>query len=121
VSPTDSDVQNLLHSIVPTAVSACTGLMSGALNVIYIQMDNADHAEQAFDSIASDFGATPKSWSQGGGSGQYLTSTDSSGQPELIASFEQVPVLVAVTVVDGKKVSEADMKAYWQSTLLPPA
>lgn len=120
VSPTDTDVQNLLHSIVPIAVSACTGLMSGDLNVIYIQMDTADHAAQAFAAIASDFGAKSQSWSQGGASGQYLTSTDSSNQPELIASYDQVPVLMAVTAVDGKTVSEADMKAYWQSTLLPP-
>jgi hypothetical protein len=120
VSATDANVQDLLHSIVPIAVSACTGLMSGNLSVIYIQMDTADHAEQAFDAIASDFGAKSQTWNQGGASGLYLTSTDSTNQPQLISSYDQVPVLMAVTVVDGKTVSEADMKSFWQSTLLPP-
>jgi hypothetical protein len=114
-------VQDLLHSIVPVAVSGCTGLMSGDLNVVYIQLDTEDHAVQAFDAMASDFKATPEDWSQGGASGQYLTWTDSAGQPELIASYSQVPVIVAVTVVDGKSATADEMKSYWQSTLLPPA
>ena len=59
-------VQDLLHSIVPVAVSGCTGLMSGDLNVVYIQLDTEDHAVQAFDAMASDFKATPEDWSQGG-------------------------------------------------------
>jgi actin-like ATPase involved in cell morphogenesis len=120
VPATDADVQNLLHSIEPVSISACTGLRSGALNVIYIQLDTEDHAVQVFNGIVSDFGASPQKWSQGSATGQYLTSSDSGGQPELISSYAQVPVVMAVTVVDGKSISPADLKAFWQQTLLPP-
>jgi actin-like ATPase involved in cell morphogenesis len=120
VPATDTGVQNLLHSIEPVSISACTGLRSGALNVIYIQLDTADHAAQVFNGIVSDFGASAQKWSQGGANGQYLTSSDSTGQPELISSYAQVPVIMAVTVVDGKTITAADLKAFWQGTLLPP-
>jgi hypothetical protein len=121
VSSTDPTLQNLLHSIEPVAVSACTGLKSGTLNVIYMQLGTQDNAEQAFNGIVSDFKATASNWSQGGASGQYVQFKDSSGQPQLIWSYSSVPVIGAVTVMDSKHSTAAELESFWKSTVLPPA
>jgi actin-like ATPase involved in cell morphogenesis len=118
--PTDSsELQSVLGSIEPLAVSACDQLDGGKVGVVYIQFHSTDDAIAAIDSIAQALPADQQGWSQGNGSGRSMTAADTDGQPQIYWSYSGLPVIAFATRSGSSDLTADEMTAFWKDSLLP--
>jgi hypothetical protein len=117
----DEALKDAMGDAKTVAASGCIGLNGGLVTVFYVQFESADEAITAIDSMASKLNLKEKSWSQGGGSGRYV----SSDQPAVYWSYSGLPAIgFAVADTDDvptgqQPLTEEQMVTFMEESLLP--
>ena len=117
------DAQAQIEAMDPAAFSVCVYSSQGkALVTVFLQAATMEQRDEIFDKERRSIGGTTEDWARGDVSGQWAAGVlFGSEEPEIVWKFDDVPLVAVLTTAPGSGVTADELKAYWESTLLPAA